>query len=250
METKRPLPLLTKDPMSDMVVVSLLKLMKKVNAPLYLYDSIMKWAADARAAGYDFKPKFQSRETLMVKIKKNLHLDALVPEVRIIKSMLDNNRSIKFPVTSVMEGVHSLLSCPHLMRWPRLQINKDDICGPGNHSSGVTDDLHSTGWYQAAYNNHHKAANDFVVGVNAFYDGAAVGKQMKNTVYPLTFTLTIFNRETRGRADANRLLGITSNATVGLSKAQKKLLMKLAAGNLKGGVSMICIVSLLLCWRS
>ena len=65
-----------------------------------------------------------------------------------------------------------------------------------------------------------------------FFDATAVGSMQKNSLCPFTITLTIFKREVRGKSEANRLLGMLSSATIGLSKAQRRELRK---NGLKGG---------------
>ena len=65
---------------NDIVQVSLLKLLHEIQAPLYAFDKIMSWAADAQLSGYKFKTEFRHRKLLMTSLYDRLDIHGLKPK--------------------------------------------------------------------------------------------------------------------------------------------------------------------------
>jgi hypothetical protein len=65
---------------TDIVQVSLLKMLQDVNAPLYLFDKILKWAAEANSMSYKFPSVFRHRKKLMSDLYDRLDMHGLKPQ--------------------------------------------------------------------------------------------------------------------------------------------------------------------------
>ena len=68
---------------NDIVQVSLLKLLHEIQAPLYVFDQIMSWAADAQLSGYKFRIDFCHRKTLMTSLHDRLDIHGLKPKKKL-----------------------------------------------------------------------------------------------------------------------------------------------------------------------
>ena len=65
---------------TDIVQVSLLKMLHDVKAPLYLFDKILKWAAEANSMSYKFPSVFRHRKKLMSDLYDRLDMHGLKPQ--------------------------------------------------------------------------------------------------------------------------------------------------------------------------
>ena len=157
----------TGHPISDQVVTSLLKIIKDANAPLYLYDDIMKWASDSVQAGFQFsRDNIFSRRSIMKKLFKKLMLENLRPRVVRIRGP-SCNKILKFSSFSWLEIFDSLLSDPDLMTADNLLIDKHKPCEGGNYDADLND-IESSTWFQQTHRNHHMKPDDLIIGVNVF----------------------------------------------------------------------------------
>ena len=65
---------------NDIVQVSLLKLLHEIQAPLYAFDKIMSWAAEAVLSGYKYRTDFRHRKKLMTSLYDRLDIHGLKPK--------------------------------------------------------------------------------------------------------------------------------------------------------------------------
>jgi len=63
------------------VQVELMKLLKDLRAPLYAYDSIMQWAANATSLGHVFSQQFMLRETVLSELIRRHNMTNVAPEM-------------------------------------------------------------------------------------------------------------------------------------------------------------------------
>ena len=74
---------------NDIVQVSLLKLLHEIQAPLYVFDQIMSWAADAQLSGYTFRTNFRHRNKLMTALYDRLDIHGLKPKKKNTKHTME-----------------------------------------------------------------------------------------------------------------------------------------------------------------
>ena len=65
---------------NDNVQGSLLKMLHEIKAPLYMFDKIMNWAADANTSSYIFSSVFRRRDRLIRDLYDRLDMHGLKPK--------------------------------------------------------------------------------------------------------------------------------------------------------------------------
>ena len=65
---------------NDNAQVSLLKMLHEIKAPLYMFDKIMSWAADANTSSYIFSSVFRRRDRLIRDLYDRLDMHGLKPK--------------------------------------------------------------------------------------------------------------------------------------------------------------------------
>jgi hypothetical protein len=199
--------------------IRLLQIMHQNRIPLCLFDKLVCAVRDAeKVDGFSFSTdKMPPRDQVINKIAEKMGIDGLQPRSKTI--VLEGTDTVVQLIThDFKESVYSLLSDPELMKEENLLFPKnmcpfsiDDI------DTGFTiddieieayDDIDTGTDYINAYKMYCKVRDrDFLCPIIIFIDKTHTDAKGRLKLEQVTFTLGIFNRETRYHANAWRVLG-------------------------------------------
>jgi len=80
-------------PSSTIASIKLLKILQKMNAPLYAYESIMEWTGECSNLGIMFSHNYPSRENIIKKMSISMCMTGMQPKETPLK--LSDDRIIK-----------------------------------------------------------------------------------------------------------------------------------------------------------
>ena len=199
---------------------NLMKILNKANSPLYLYDEIMNWATESTFTyNYDFEKSSGSSSRTKLKnfafeCSSSQHLKPIPKYVKIGPK----KRSICEVITFDTIGmIHSLLSDPNLMKDENLLFDGQSPYPKFNENTGkleisdILGDVNTGIWYKKACESLCEGPIDIVCPIIMFIDGLTIDEYSNIQIEPVTFTLGIFNRATRNKAEAWKTLGFINN---------------------------------------
>jgi hypothetical protein len=201
------------------VETSLLKMLNDIQAPKYMYSSVLKWAREAHILGYNFIPRHGTKDSLLKSLQSQLHLDHFRPEQIRIK-LPGDGLEVEVTRFNFVDGLHSLLNHPDLTgSLDNLDVNPKDPFGKYKSADGRLGPVNSGMWYQTAYQTCVKDPNsDFLVPICFACDEAKVGN---SACWPLMFSTTLFNQKLRNQPIAWRPLGYIYDLTIEESNSMK-----------------------------
>lgn len=188
--------------------INLLDILKKSNAPLYLYDEIMKWAC---VSVVEHNVQFdmitlQSRANVVAKLKNQFQLNSIEPNI--IPVLLNGSKqTVNLVVHDFKYLLYSLLNDNLLMVQENLLFN---INNPYNlvPNKNVINDIDSGTVFQKAWKKHTSSIlNHVLCPIIFFIDKTHTDNNGRLCLEQIRFTLGIFNRKTRNSAKAWRTLG-------------------------------------------
>ena len=192
---------------SDAASVALFQLLKNASAPKYLFDKILGWAHENsfELACMNSIPRRKTfvKEMAMKTYGKNLR-QCFEPERTLV--VLPSGKEISVTTFSLRASIASLLMDSSLMNSSNLLLHPDNPFEIGNHGN-VLSELNTGWWYKETVDEVCSADNHILLPIVLFIDGATIDKMGKLQVEPISFSLGIFNRETRKNAKAWRTLG-------------------------------------------
>ena len=100
----------------------------------------------------------------------------------------------------------TLLNNKDLMVPSNLLLDFNNTDGSDNNQM-ILGDINNSQWYQETKTRMCTEENDILVPVILFIDETTVANNGSCSIEPVSFTLGIFNRETRGNPDAWSILG-------------------------------------------
>ena len=196
--------------------IYLLKLCTELEAPLYAFEEIMKWARKAYIQGYQFIPRQSTYRSQIDKLEKWMGLEALRPEeVEITLPGLEQDDTIKVTRFDFTTQLRSLLDDPVLNRDENLVLNPDDRFQKYSPPDGRLGECISGSWYQHAWDEMvSDGICDFMIP-NIFYiDKTQLSISGKLSIHPVQMSLGIFTEKCRRSAYAWRPLGYIANENV------------------------------------
>jgi hypothetical protein len=196
--------------------VNLLNLLDKNNAPLHLFDDIMKWMRSSVIMNnYAVQTQAPLRKTLIRNIIEENNLQLLFP--KIIKFVLPNaKQSVKVITHNVRSSLFSLLSDKDLMKPENLIFKDNPLENPNNNSNQYLSDVNDGYCYREAYTQYcPDSTTDVLCPLILFIDKTHTDAKGNQTLEPVCVTLGIFNQQTRNREEAWRIIGfIPSSANI------------------------------------
>jgi hypothetical protein len=204
----------------DAVHLQLMNLCHEIRAPLYAFDSILKWAQHSHLSGYQFPANAPSRETYLDRLYTRFNMNQSKPIVSEVNLFPDKQANV---VTfSFHEMVQSLLSDPSLMTAENLLFNTVE---DGDDSCDFRSDINTGSWFTKAKQSLCQSSDDLLCPIILFIDKTQIDTLSKWSLEPVLFTLGIFNRATRNLSHAWRPLGLVTN-TLRMSSATRAQLGK------------------------
>ena len=168
--------------------------LRKIKAPLYAYDELMKLLYDITLSGHEFDSNFTSQRRLIESMNNRYDAHGTTPIVKEIN--LERGNAIKVVTFDFLEMLRSLLTDPQCMSEDNLTFpNNDPHQGP--RTDGVRNEIHTGVWYKDAWNRRCLDDNDFLLAIPIFIDSSNTDVLGKNKIEPVQFTLSIFKRECR-----------------------------------------------------
>jgi hypothetical protein len=201
--------------LDDAVHLRLLNLCHELRAPLYAFDSILKWSQDAKLSGYQFPTSSPSRKTYMDQLYNRYGMHLIKPKEQEV-DLFPHGKSATVVTFPFIEMAKSLLADTSLMQPENLLLPPyseipEDTCT----------DIHTGTWFKLAVVHLCLNNTDILCPIILFIDKTQVDKFSKWTLEPVLFTLGIFNRATRNLSHAWRPLGLITN-TLRMSSASHR----------------------------
>lgn len=140
---------------------------------------------------------------------------SLEPKIQRMR-LSEDNEGLEVEITTFdfLSNVISLLNDPMLMKQTNTLYHREEYMNPQNFKEDFKryDDIHTANWYLQT---HSKMISDKCTQILCplifFIDGVAIDTYGKKSLEPVSFTLGIFNRNTRNKASAWRVLGYIPN---------------------------------------
>jgi hypothetical protein len=177
----------------------LAKLLHTANAPLYMFDSIMSWASEATMNNYKFPIVPLSREKYYQNISTNYGMNGIKPEIKELQ-LPSSGRIVEVISFDIEQLLLSILSNKELMSVDNLLFENGNPFSLPKRRISKVGDVNSGSWYINAYKNLCHHPKDVLVPIIFFIDGVTIDMYSHLNLEPVTFTLGIFNRDTRNRA--------------------------------------------------
>ena len=192
---------------SDVANIELFELLRTSGAPKYLFERIQQWSANHCHALSSSNPV--SRKTFVNRMRTKTYgpnfSKRLEPKVQDL--YLSHGSRIPVVYFSFRAVVASLLSNKGLMKDENLLLNPNDPFDSIVDGS-VLSDLNTGWWHRETCKMFRlQAQKDILLPIVLFIDGSTIDSNQKMNVEPITFTLGIFNRSVRSKAEAWRTIG-------------------------------------------
>ena len=184
--------------------VSLLQILDHMNAPDYAYGSILKWAHDASADGYDFRPRCGLDRSKSVDYLTNSVLNGklLLPYVRTVD--LPHGGSTEECATSdvvcfdFVPQLLMLLQNRDIMIADNLAIDIKDPLKPYSSPNGTLDEALSGSVYREAYDRYiTEPSSQLFVPIIQWIDRTTITGNERFSLKPYMFTPAIFKETFR-----------------------------------------------------
>jgi hypothetical protein len=192
------------------IETKLLDLINNANAPLYLYEEILKWASEANRLNYSFHPQRTTRQ-LQIKCLERLYGQSVAkPFQREVTLPVDSSSPLsksmvqKVNVTcyNFSEQLSSLLSDPDLVQdLDLLDVNPDNPFG--KFKSSTLSCFNSGQWYDMAYNQVISDPHtELFVPIILAIDEAKLKGKGHHGCCPVMMTTSLFGQKLRNTSTA------------------------------------------------
>jgi hypothetical protein len=178
--------------------IVLLQLCTQMEAPLYAFEEIMKWARGAYTDGYDFSPNQKTYRSQIDKLEKWMDMENHRPEEISVnlpgfKDTIDTIQVTRF---DFMTQVKSLLDDPVLNRDENLVINPIDPFQKYYPPDGRLGECLSGSWYNHAWDEMEKdGICDFMIPILLYIDKTQISVSGKLSIFPVQMSLGIFTEK-------------------------------------------------------
>jgi hypothetical protein len=162
----------------DEVHVELVQMCRRIGAPLYAYNNILKWAQEAHVKGYTFPLTAPKYNSFMTDLAKRLELDHLSHTVATIVQA--GGGTMSFPTFNFEAMFLSLLDDTRIQ--PHLLINWDDPSKPLLFNKKELDEIHSGCWHSLTSSKLLTAINDILCGVIFFIDRTKIADKERQSL--------------------------------------------------------------------
>ena len=200
-------------------ISEILKILEDAQCPDYMLQSLLEWAYNAKASGFDFNPRAVTRRAninWMYRAMRNSH--QRLPQM--ISVGLEDHDDLQDVVCfDFAPSLLSLLQDDKLMLPENLVVNLDDptsMYTPINNEFG---EAHTGERYRELYRELITSKNQLLVPIILYLDGTAIDSKGHIEVCPVSFTTSLFSEKVRRDSKAWRLLGFVPDLNRGRSTA-------------------------------
>ena len=194
-------------PSSTIASIKLLKILQKMNAPLYAYESIMEWTAECSNLGIMFSHNYPTRGNIIKKLSTEMCMTGMLPKESPLK--LADDRIIKITHFDFKEMCFSILNDRNLMEDKNLTFANSNPCA--YIRSAVQKQyltcIEDGSVYQNTARQICVKENDFCLGIKLFIDATHTDIHGNWMLDPVMFTFTFFNNDVTKNDKAWRPLG-------------------------------------------
>jgi Plavaka transposase len=180
------------------VEIRLLKLCTEMEAPLYAFEEIMKWARHAYDLKYDFQPKQSTYRDQVKKLELWMGMENHRP-TEIPVSLPSDKRDedlVNVTVFDFRTQLQSLLDDPVLNRDENLVINAEDRFSRYVPPNGRLGECLSGSWYNHAWDEMEKdGICNFMIPIIFYIDKTQVSTSGKLSIHPVQMSLGIFTEK-------------------------------------------------------
>ena len=110
---------------SDIIHVKLLQILRDCKCPLYTYNKIMTWAANANHSGHVFDLAFKKRDKVMSDFQHKFEMKGVYPVTLPVK-LFPDNQIAHVVVHDIIPAIFSLLTDTELMQSENLVFSDED----------------------------------------------------------------------------------------------------------------------------
>jgi hypothetical protein len=180
--------------------IRLLDMMKRKRTALDTYDEIMLWhyRENGQLDQYETlkdAPDYVGRDALLATLKKRYNMDGKFP-IKKRTTLPYSKATVDLVCHDAWGCFESLLTDPRLTDDDFLFFNDDPFAGPPENIAVITD-LHTGRAYREAYMQYKKKANQIILPVTLYLDGANTGSMKNMPITALKMSLGIFTRKYR-----------------------------------------------------
>ena len=189
------------------IETSLLDILKDSGAPLWAFQRIMEWASNAHRSGYHFSPERGSYHSQIQYLEDTMKMWGLRPKSTLLMLEGHDNpaQCVHFDFKAHFE---SLINDPTINHPDNLVVNSTDPFLPYYPPDERLGEILTGSWYHHAVatmvGDQHK---EFCCPIVISTDKTHISAESEYNSHPVFFTLAVFNRSTRNRAEAWRPLG-------------------------------------------
>ena len=219
----------------DKHYLHLMRHLDAVRAPKHMFKTVLEWAKDASSDGFDFMQNHPDRNQFVEQLQKRFRL----PPPTIVTIGLEYaqgssqcHRSVDVVVWDVAWQIQRLMNDYYLMHPDNLVLNDPKNPYEPHIPSKRGDEYQDGRLFQDAQKRLRIGPIDLVIGTELYGDRTHVDVRGRFTLEPWVGALSITNRKTRERWDAQFVLGYVTD--VKLSSAESKLLTGTRKGELQG----------------
>ena len=179
--------------------IYLLKLCTEMEAPLYAFEEIMKWARQAYHDGYDFVPQQSTYHSQIDQLEVWMGMQNQRPEeVCVTLPGKECNDIIKVTRFDFKTQMRSLLDDPVLNRDENLVINENDRFQRYIPPDGRLGECLSGSWYNHAWDEMEKDGHsNFMIPIILYIDKTELSTSGKLSIHPVQMSLGIFTEKVR-----------------------------------------------------
>ena len=190
--------------------VELMEILRKANAPLYLYKEICNWATSCNIKNDDyFREKQYSRKTVLKKLEHKFNLQNYHPQK--VGTKCPSGISVDVVIHDFETALFSLLSDTTLMTSSNLLLNENEPWISFENNDCYADINSGLLWKMGWETYCNATEKDVLCPLIFFIDKTHTDVQGKLSLEPVCFTLGIFDRKTRNQAFAWRTIGYVTN---------------------------------------
>lgn len=201
------------------VHTELLFLLAKAEAPDYLFQDIIDWAANASALNYNFRPKVSTRQAVLNDLEDHFNTEDSRPNVSELK-LEGVTELIPIVHFNFRKTILSLLTNPKLMQPKNLVINSSTTKADGSidvspwfqpyvaPAGSCIDDVLSGSWYRDTVQKYRNVPKLFLCPLIFYVDTTFIDPMKSNFhLEPVNVTFALFKRECRMAFEFWKTLG-------------------------------------------
>ena len=186
-------------------------ILQKARCPLYVFDQIQKWSRKTiQKDKHYFEGRLPTRASVLKTLDEQYNSKGYKPTVHSVG--MPSGKTIEIVIHDLDSAIFSLLNDPDLMKEENLLLDLDTPWKQLEHDDDEISDLHTGSLYKEGWKLYCRdKSKDVLCAFMFFIDKTHTDVSGNLNVEGVTFTLSIFNQQTRNTTKAMRQIGYISN---------------------------------------